>query len=70
MKEGDQTFHTCSADLISLSYTYDPVSSIFLLTMMALFNSSFASTTVFSDDDIKEREEKRERRKRQTYFEQ
>ena len=46
-EDDHHTFHTCSADLISVSYTYDPASSIFFLALMALFTSSCASITAF-----------------------
>ena len=47
-REDDHTFHTCSADLISVSYTYEPTFSIFFLILTALFTSSCASITAFS----------------------
>ena len=46
-EDDHHTFHTCSADLISVSYTYEPAFSIFFLALMALFTSSCASITAF-----------------------
>ena len=47
-EDDHHTFHTCSADLISVSYTYEPTFSIFFLALMAMFTSSCASITAFS----------------------
>ena len=46
-EDDHHTFHTCSAALISVSYTYEPVFSIFFLALIAMFTSSCASITAF-----------------------
>ena len=46
-QDDHHTFHTCSAALMSVSYTYEPAFSIFFLALMALFTSSCASITAF-----------------------
>ena len=46
-EDDHHTSHACSADLMSISYTYEPAFSIFFLALMPLFTSSCASITAF-----------------------
>ena len=47
-EDDHHTFHACSADLLSISYMYEPAFNIFFLALMALFTSSCASIIAFS----------------------